>query len=180
MGASSAQQAPQMLLVCSRCQTELSNPVVINPARRTPADFGDVDPRGRRDPSAVPQGAGATVCTEVWSGHFHGKGELILEERVWLNLADIDASVVLDAKLAQGCCGPSGQICRRCPCGALVGREYSDCLHAHYFSPEPDMTEWVDYIEDREARDAARAERFAHASRQAKRDRAHHNKKLHQ
>lgn len=180
MGVGSEQQTPLMLLVCNRCQTELTNPVTINRSRQALANFGDVDPRGPRDPSAVPQGVGATVRMEVWTDHFDGKGERISEDRIWLNLADVDARVVLDAKLAHGCCGPSGQICRRCPCGALVGREYSDCLHAHYFSPEPDMTEWVDYTEDQEARDAARAERFARASRQAKRDRAHHNKKLRQ
>lgn len=117
---------------------------------------------------------------EIRTGHFYGKGELIAEDRTWLNLADVNPQVQLDAKLGFGCCGPAGQINRRCTCGALVGREYSDCLHAHNFSPEPDMTEWVDYIEDETARDAARAEPFAHASRVAKRDRAHHNKKSHQ
>ena len=168
------------VLVCGRCQTELTRAVEINPTRRTPADLADINPREAGDPAAVPAGSGVTVWMEIWSGHFYGEGELLAGDRIWLNLADVDERVVIDAKLGHGCCGPAGQICRRCQCGALVGREYSDCLSAHYFSPEPDMTEWVDCIEDETAREAARAERFARASRQAKRDRAHHNKKSHQ
>lgn len=173
-------EASFKILVCNRCQIQLSQPVKIDPARRTPADFADIDPRRPGDHAAVPTGTGVTVWMEIWSGHYTGHGELLAGDRIWLNLADVDARVTLDADLGRGCCGPAGQICRRCQCGALVGREYSDCLFAHYFSPEPDMTEWVDEMLDEAAREAARAERFAKAARQAKRDRAHHNKKSQQ
>ena len=157
----------KQVLVCNSCQSDLSLPIKFLEESFTIASLNKYPEEDGISP-------GGAMHIEFWV--WYPDDEDILEQRVWMNSEDIAGFTNLDKSLSHGCCGPNGQINTRCHCGALVGRYYSDCLMPNYFSPEPDQTQFLPFVEDEWEREAMKRERLLAANKRAKSRRRKHRK----
>lgn len=160
----------RQVVVCSNCQIDLSNPVVIDPSVRQMFEFRDIDPRKLEKGSCCPVSTGKAITIErgYWSDQSPEVRRSSECLRIWLNPDDMLPHLSLDLKLAHGCCGPSGEVNLRCSCGALIGRHYGDCMGAHHFSPDPTVTEWIPFLENPQDRELNRYQRLIEANRRRK------------
>ena len=146
----------KQVLICKKCKSTLTQPVVIYLEK----DGLRKNKKGRlRIPS--PEGSNLSDITLRYDGGspITETGRALLAEKLlyerethplhfnpqfYINLDDVSNSVLRNQYWIEGCCGAgvSKKPNRICKCGEAVGYELSECFTEHVFIPNNETTKW--------------------------------------